>query len=160
MPRPRKSQYTKKEERTLYVLKSPTSKKFIVGKTLATNERSTYKDHYILSKYKTAGMIEELKSQGLKPCCFRLETLTCTEVEGYHRLVVWTRLFIENGYEPIEQGNTLNYAMDLLPHNQKLFDELQALNLNEMLTCSHCLFPNYGRKMCALREGSCNYEGK
>ena len=152
MPRPRKSQYTKKEERTLYVLKSPISKKFIVGKTLAPNVRSTYKDHYILSKYKTAGMVEDLKSQGLKPCCFHLETLTCTEVEGYHRLVVWTRLFIENGYEPIEQGNTLNYAMDLLPHNQKLFDELTSLNLNEMLTCSHCLFPNYGREMCVLKE--------
>ena len=128
MPRPRKSQYSKKEERTLYVIKSPISKKFIVGKTLSPNVRSTYKDHYILSKYKTADMVEELKSQGLKLCCFHLETLTCTEVEGYHRLVVRTRLFIENG------------------------DELSSLNLNEMLTCRHCLFPNYGRKMCVLKE--------
>lgn len=151
MPRPRKSQYTKKAERTLYVLISPTSKEFIVGKTLATNLRSTYKDHYIETKYKSADMVRELKSNDLKPCCFRLETLICTEVEAYHRLVVWTRLFVENGYKPLEKKETLNYAMDLLPHNQELFDKLKNLQLGEMLTCAHCIFPNYGRKMCSLR---------
>lgn len=152
MPRPRKSQYTKKAKRTLYVLKNPISKKFIIGYTLASNMRSTYKDHYIGTKYKTARMIENLKANGLKPCCFHLETLNCTQVEAYHRIVVWTRLFIENGYEPIEQGDTLNYAMDLLEHNQKLFNELQNLNFDEMLTCSCCLFPNYGRQICTLRK--------
>ena len=125
---------------------------FYVGHTLAHNIRSTYKDHYTETKYKTAAMIRELKINNLKPCCFVLETQFCTAVQAYKYVVVWTKIFIEQGYKNLDAGAVVEYATDLLPENQILYETKKQTNLQQTLSCSQCLFPDYGRKSCPLKK--------
>ena len=152
MPRPsKKSQYTEIKNRTIFVLMSPITKEFYVGYTLRHNMRSTYKDHYIEAKYKTADMVSCLKHDGFKPCCLALESLDCTKVEAYNRVVVWTKILMENGYENLDKGDTVRYANDLLDKNIPLYEERKNVSLEEYFDCQNCLFPDYGRQMCRYK---------
>ena len=153
MPRPRKNKkYTELKKHTVFVLMHPFTKEFYVGYTLSHNMRSTYKDHYIEVKYKTADMVSALKRNGLKPCCFELETLECSKVEAYNHIVVWTKIFLENGFQNLDKGSTICYANDLLDKNVPLYEERKKTPLDELIDCKNCLFPDYGRKMCPCRE--------
>lgn len=152
MPRPsKKSQYTEIKNRTIFVLMSPITKEFYVGYTLRHNMRSTYKDHYIGAKHKTADMVSCLKHDNFKPCCFALETLDCTKVEAYNRVVVWTKILMENGYENLDKGDTICYANDLLDKNIPLYEERKNVSLEEYFDCKNCLFPDYGRQTCRYK---------
>lgn len=152
MPRPRKNKkYTELKKHTVFVLTHPFTKEFYVGYTLSHNMRSTYKDHYIEAKYKTANMVACLKRDGFKPCCFALETLDCTKVEAYNRVVVWTKILMENGYEKLDKGDTISYANDLLDKNIPLYEERKNVSLEEHFNCQNCLFPDYGRQMCRYK---------
>ena len=153
MPRPKKKkQYYVKKDRTIYLIKNPNSREFYIGHTLSHNIRSTYKDHYIETKYKTANMIRELKNQGLKPCCFTLEKIHCTSVQAYRYVIIWTKIFIEQSYNNLDTGAVIEYAADLLEENIPLYEERKNTNLAELIQCKNCLFPDYGRKICPLNS--------
>lgn len=153
MARPKKKkQYKEIKERTIFVLKNPNTKEFFIGHSLTHNMRSTYKDHYIEIKYKTENIVRELKSKGLKPCCFELETINCTAVQAYRHIIVWTKIFMEQGYINLDTGTVIDYASDLLPENISLYEERKNINLEEITSCKNCLFPNYGRTDCPLKK--------
>ena len=87
-------------------------------------------------------MVSCLKHDGFKPCCFALETLDCTKVEAYNRVVVWTKILMEKGYENLDKGSTICYANDLLDKNIPLYEERKKIPLSELLDCKSCLFPD------------------
>lgn len=154
MPRPKyKSQYHIKKDRTIYLIKHPTTKEFYIGHTLSHNVRSTYKDHYIETKYKTTNMIRELKKTRQKPCSFALETINCTAVQAYRYVIVWTKIFLEKGYINLDTGAVIDYTSDLLPENLPLYEERKNINLDKFIVCENCLFPNYGRRKCPFKKG-------
>lgn len=153
MPRPkRKRQYWEEKNRIIYMVRHPETNDFYVGHTLSHNMRSTYKDHYIETKYKTANMVRHLKSENKKPCCFLLDELTCTAVQAYRYVIVWTKIFMEYGYINLDTNSVVDYAKDLLPENIPLYNERKARNLEEMFSCNMCLFPDYGRTKCPFKK--------
>lgn len=84
--------------------------------------RKTYCLHYNGDKYKTKMSIEELKAKGLKPCCFELEIVNCIEIQAHRHQIVWTKIFMEQGYKNLDKGNITCYAADLLPENIPLYE--------------------------------------
>lgn len=153
MPRRKsKKQYTEEKNRTIFIIKNPLTKEFFIGHTPSHNIRSTYKDHYNETKYKTAGMISGLKYNGYKPCCFILDELYCTPVQAYRYVIIWTKIFVELGYTPLDEGTIQEYIKNILPENQGIYSERKSRNANEILQCENCLFPDYGRKKCLLKE--------
>lgn len=114
--------------------------------------RKTYCLHYNGYKYKTENSIDELKAQGLKPCCFKLEIVNCTEIQAYRYRIVWTKIFMEQGYKNLDKGNITCYAADLLPKNIPLYEARKNIDLSELTSCKNCLFPNYGRTMCSFKK--------
>lgn len=153
MPRSKRNKkYRKIQERTLYIIKNPITKEFYIGHTLSHNMRSTYKDHYIEIKNKTKNTIKQLKINGLKPCCFELETIECTAVQAYRYIIVWTKIFMEQGYINLDTGTIVDYATNLLPENIPLYEERKKKKLHEILVCKNCLFPEYGRNKCPLKK--------
>lgn len=153
MPRPkRKRQYWEIKTRTIYVLLHPETKEFYIGHTPTQNLRSTYKDHYIEIKYKTANMVHQLKKENKKPCCFVLDEINCTAVQAYRYVIVWTKIFMEQGFINLDTNSVIDYANDLLPENLPLYEERKTYKISKLLTCNKCLFPDYGRQMCPLKK--------
>lgn len=153
MPRPkRKRQYWEIKNRAIYMLCHPETKEFYIGHTLSHNLRSTYKDHYIETKYKTADMIQRLKNENKKPCCFLLDEIKCTAVQAYRYVIVWTKIFLEQGYINLDTNTVIDYANNLLPENIPLYTERKEKNINNMISCEQCLFPDYGRQICPLKK--------
>ena len=156
MPRPSpKNQYKVVKERMLFVILNPLNKEFFVANTLAHRMRKTYCLHYNGYKYRTENSIDELKAQGLKPCCFKLEIVNCTEIQAYRYQIVWTKIFMEQGYKNLDKGNITCYAADLLPANIPLYEARKNIDLSKLTSCKNCLFPNYGRTMCSLKKIIC-----
>lgn len=153
MPRPKKKrQYREIKNRTIYLLLHPETKEFYIGHTLSHNMRSTYKDHYIETKYKTADMIHQLKNETKKPCCFALDELNCTAVHAYRYVIVWTKIFMEQGFINLDTSSVIDYANNLLSENIPLYEERKNINLTEITSCKNCLFHDYGRIKCPLRR--------
>jgi len=153
MPKPnKKRQHKDVQSRTIFLIKDPLTKDFIVDYTLSHRVRKTYAEHYIGNQWRTESVVRKLKSAGLKPCCFELETLSCTEVEAYRHIVVWTKIFIEKGLSNLDKGTVVYYANELLPVNISLYEERKNESFDSLLACSNCLFPDYGRKMCPLMK--------
>lgn len=147
-----KQQYKDIQERIIFILLNPENKEFFIGYTLPQRIRKTYCLHYIGNIYKTKNTIERLKTKGLKPCCFQLETVNCSAVQAYRHIIVWTKIFMEQGYINLDTGTVVDYASELLPENIPLYEERKNINLEEMTSCKNCLFPDYGRTICPIKK--------
>lgn len=147
-----KSQYTETDERIIYAIVNPITNEFIVNHVQINGLYDVYKHNHMELRYKTAESIRKLKKQGLKPCCFVLETVKSTKVEAYKHVIVWTKIFLENGYINLDTGNVIDYANDLFEKNQELYNINRERNLKEICSCNNCKFPNYGRAECPLKK--------
>ena len=67
---------------------------------------------------------------------------------AYRYVVVWTRIFLEQGYINLDKGEVISYANDLLEDNIVRYNERKQADLRETCVCQNCVFPNYGNKMC------------
>lgn len=71
---------------------------------------------------------------------------------AYRYVVVWTRIFLEQGYINLDKGEVISYANDLLEDNIVRYNERKQADLRETCVCQNCVFPNYGKKMCPLKK--------
>lgn len=153
MPRPsKKSQYKVVAKRVIYAVINPLTKEFYIGHAEPQNLKNHYSKIYNIQKYKTDASIKALKDQGLKPCMFVLEEVQDTKVIAYRYVVVWTRIFLEQGYINLDKGEVISYANDLLEDNIVRYNERKQADLRETCVCQNCVFPNYGKKMCPLKK--------
>lgn len=156
MARSKKSQYNKKHNRIIYILINPLSKEFFISHCKETLQKNIFYQHCRGRCYQTVKTIDELKKQNLHPCFFILEKLYSTKVEAYNYVIVWTKIFIENGYKNLDHGNILNYISELYEHNLLLYNEKNNYKLEEIIRCENCIVSNYNRKKCQLYNGENN----
>lgn len=143
-------------ERVIYLLLSPISKEFFIGHCRKDLLKDIFKDHYYGQRYQTRACFTELKRANLHPCLFILEELTCTKVEAFNYVVIWTKIFHETGYKSLNQGNVIKYIESLLDKNLHLYEERKKTDISECTKCSGCIVINYGRKKCSLYKGEEN----
>lgn len=62
-------------------------------------------------------MILNRKRFNYKPCMFKLDEINCTAIQAYRYVIVWTKIFVERGYTPLDKGKIQNYIQELLPEN-------------------------------------------
>lgn len=147
----KKSQYKTTKKRDIYIILNPLSQEFFIGHCKETSKKNLYIKHYNEQKYQTKNSVETLKKNGNKPCMFVLEKVETTEVEAYKYVVVWTKIFIENGYINLAKGSIEEYINNLLEENEKLYNKRKNAPLDSILQCNNCLFQNYGKSDCKLR---------
>ena len=152
----KKSQYINTKERFIYVLLSPLSKEFFIGHCRKDLLIDVFKDHYYGQRYQTKACFSELKKHDLHPCLFVLEELTCTKVEAFNHVIVWTKIYCAAGYKSLNEGNVMSYIENLLEKNLLIYNERKQKNISENRKCSRCVVANYGRKKCPLYKGDYN----
>lgn len=144
--------YTEIQNRVIYALISPIDKKVFIGQSLENLARDTYRKHYTLTNYKTEEMIKELKESDIRPCFFILEKVRDTKVKTYYLQIVWTRIFMDLGYEILDNG-IIDYANDLNNENQEKYEIRKTkFNIDKVCTCEKCEVQKYGRVECSLKE--------
>lgn len=158
MARSKKSQYTEKENRTIYILLNPLSKEFYIGHCKTKLLKDIFKHHYYGKRYQTKNSFQNLKDKQLHPCLFILDEIYSTRVEAFNYVICWTKIFIENGYTSLNQGNVIDYITDLYENNLLIYNARRAYELNNLCNCNKCIVSNYGRKKCSLFNGDTNGE--
>ena len=152
MPRPQaKSQYTDKQYRSLYVILDPYSKRFFIDYTLTKNVRQLYVEHCLGNRMKTKTMVAELTEMRARPCCFKLSEMFCTKVEAYRAVIGWTKIFVEQGYINLDQGNIAEYIHDVFGEAKTIYDQNKNTDIKQNFNCNNCLFPIYKRQKCKLK---------
>lgn len=138
--------YTVKKDKIIYVLTSPTDKRFYVGVVSKGAERNRYKDHFTLRISPTNEFVSEAKRNNQIPNMYLLESVNVTEVEGYSHRIAWTRYFLEHGFQCVDRKKTIEYANDLIGTSEKVYADICEKNIGEVLTAEHDMFPNYGQR--------------
>lgn len=157
----RKSQYTQREERVLYVILNPRTKEFYIDYTLKKNVRQLYIEHCLGNRARTKQMVSDLKNRNMRPCCFRLSDLKCSKVKAYRHVIAWTKKLVENGYKNIDEGNISEYINDIFGETKDIYDGLAYMDskyLDTAFGCSYCLFPVFKKEICNQQRG--DYDGK
>lgn len=148
-----KSQYTEKNKRIIYIMKSPLSKEFFVGHCKNTLLKDVYKQHFRGDRQQTKVCFQILKKQNLRPCLFILEEIESTKTEAYHHVIAWTKIFFEAGYTNLDQGNISTYMNDLYKKSYAVYTANKDTDLGIKCNCDTCVVSNYGRKKCPLYKG-------
>ena len=157
MPRTKKKdQYTKKENRSLYVILDPITKEFYIDYTLPHCLRNMYTKHYVETLGKTKNMIRQMKEEGRRPCCFKLAEMFCTKVDAYRAVIGWTKIFVEQGYINLDQGNIAEYIHDVFGEAKTIYDQNKNTDIKQNFNCNNCLFPIYKRQKCKLKVRGTN----
>lgn len=153
MAHSKKSQYTEKNDRVIYLLLNTLTKEFLISHCQKNLIIDVFRHHYYGKRFQTKESIEDLKTEELHPCLFILEELNSTKVEAYNYVIAWTKIFVEAGYTNLMEGNILNYIAELHENNLLIYNERKMIDIEERLKCCDCLVSNYGRKRCKLYKG-------
>ena len=157
MPRPtKKTQYTEKKQRSIYILLNPHTKEFYIDYTLTNNVRQLYIEHCLGNRQKTKDMVYAMKQSALRPCCFELCEINCTKVEAYRAVIVWTKIFVERGYKSVDRGNVSEYIHDVFGATEAIYRVYKNTDITKILDCHNCLFPTYKRQECPTKAGEYN----
>lgn len=156
MAHSKKSQYTEKNDRVIYILLNPITKEFYINHCQEKLIKDVFKHHCYGKRYQTKECIETLKTEELHPCLFILETINSTKVEAYNYVIAWTKIFSEAGYTNLNEGNILNYIADLSENNLLIYNKRKAIDIENKLKCCNCIVTNYGRKQCKLYKEDTN----
>ena len=152
----KKSQYTEIDERVIYILVSPISNTFYLTHCNKKILKNLYRQHLCGYYYKTKNWINEMKKQDLHPCLYVLDEVTCTKVEAFNYVIVWTKIFLDAGYISVSQGNAMAYKDNLLDKNVPLYNERRNYNIKQIVQCKNCKVQNYNRVKCKMFQGEDN----
>lgn len=131
------------EEISIYALAAPSEKKVFVWKALSRNLRRTFTDHYNLYNEKTVDMVRTIKAERQIPLMFLLDEIVTIHKLAYNHCVAWARYFKEHGYDVVPMKNITVYADDLSDTQQKIYDSIQQIPVEEVCGPHKNLFPNY-----------------
>lgn len=138
--------YRKKLNRVIYVYLSKEQKIFYIGICLKGAERETYRHNIKGRRYYSSDFIAEM--EGIRPCMFILDEIKDTERVAVRHKIVWTKIFMDNGYESFNSFKINDYAEDLFVENNELYQERKKINLDEFLTCENCFIQRYKNILC------------
>lgn len=144
----KKSQYTQVEDRVIYVLHAPFSNQFYISHCRKDLLRDVYKHHLRYQYYKTEVFVSSCKEQCVRSCLHVLEEVSCTKVAAYHHVIAWTKIFCDNGWNNLDQGEIVCYMADMLEHTLSIYAKHKDAVLKDLLQCRHCVVNKYNRKVC------------
>lgn len=138
--------YNSKDNRTIYVLLSPTDKIFYINQCLRTSVNETYRHNIKGRRASSKKFIDEISPQ--RPCIFILENGYLTKSEAYIFMLIWIKIFLENGYACFNSQKIIDQAINLNNANKQLYDNRKQLNLNSIISCNKCFIPIYKNIVC------------
>lgn len=138
--------YNKKENRIIYVLLSPSEKIFYINHCLNSSFKETYRHNIKGRRESTKKFINQISPE--RPCVFVLENMSLTKSEAYNYVLVWIKIFLENGYECFNSTKLIELTNYLYFNNRKLYDQKKTINLKNILSCENCLIPVYNHLTC------------
>lgn len=144
----KKSQYTKVEDRVIYVLHAAESTKFYVSHCRKDLLKDVYKDHLRGERYKTCAFTAARKAQNTRPCVHILEELSCTKLDAYHHVIAWTKIFVDRGFESLDQGDVVCYAQEMFDDTLAIYRQNKDVVLKQILQCRNCIVKIYNRETC------------
>lgn len=158
MPRQsKKSQYKQEKRQVIFLLRSPKTKEFFVGHCSPNSLIPIFRQHWAGNRNHTNECFTALKKEGIHPCLTVLEECVATDVKAYAHVVAWTKVFVEAGYTPLNQGNVLDYINDMLDDSAAVYEKIKTENLDKICDCSNCEVANYGRERCPFYGGREDY---
>ncbi len=138
--------YTEKETRLIYVLLSPADKKFYINQSTKKSLRETYRHNLKCRRESTKNFIEEIKPN--RPCIFVLEKVYSTKAEAQNYVLVWIKIFLENGYISFNNEKILLQTEQLYFNNIRIYERRKSVNLQNILSCKRCFIPTYKNITC------------
>lgn len=138
--------YNKKEKRTVYVLISPIEKIFYINQCLTTSLKETYRHNIKGRRQTTKEFINHISPN--RPCVFVLENTNLTKVEAYNYVLIWIKIFLENGYLSFNNKKLIELSDHLYFENRRIYDQRKTVNLESFLSCENCLIPIYNKIIC------------
>lgn len=148
--------YTQKENRIIYVLLSPTEKFFYINHCLKSSIKETYRHNFKGRRTSSKYFIEKISPQ--RPCIFILENIYTTKSDAYNHLLIWIKVFIENGYKSFNNQKSIARAERLNFYNSTLYEKKRNENLEEFLSCKNCYLPTYKNIVCKKYTNEMNGE--
>lgn len=133
----------KMEELAVYCIISPFDKTVYINKTGAHRLRKAYTEHHCERVAKTAALFKKAKAEKNLPPIYLLESCQMPQRVAFRHCVAWTKYFLDHGYTQVTEDILTEYAQDLIPRTQALYDNIKDRPLEEVLTPIGGLFPNY-----------------
>lgn len=84
----KKSQYTEKSDRTIYVLINPVTNEFYISHCRSDLIKDVFKQHLYGQRYQTKDSFLSLRKGNEHPCLFVLEEIFTTKVDAYNYVIV------------------------------------------------------------------------
>ncbi len=138
--------YTKTQERSIYVLISKTKKCFLVYHCRTSSLRETYRHILAGERCFSKKFFEKIGNE--RPCIFELERLNTTVSKAYNHILVWIKIFIENGFESCNYDTTIEYSDYLYTKNKNIYENFKGTDIEQLLSCKNCNVPTYKNKTC------------
>lgn len=144
MPKRRNTEQEK--EWTIYLLRSPKDKKILVGYCLRESLRETYRHNLKGRRDASKDFIQAIYPD--RPCLFVLENFVGTARDATNYLLVWLKIFLENGYVSYNRECLKEMSEHLYIDNAVRYRERNGLLLNEITSCRSCQMPVYKKEKC------------
>ena len=155
----KKNSIHRKKDRVIYLLLNPVTKEFFISHCQKNLIIEVFRHHYYGQRYQTKECVEDLKTENLHPCLFVLEEINSTKVEAYNYVIAWTKILLEAGYTNLNEGNILNYILELNENNLLIYTKRKTIDIENKLKCCNCLVVNYNRIQCPRYGGIKNVIG-
>lgn len=133
----------KMDDIAVYCIVSPFGKEVFISKTGVHRLRKAYTEHHCERVAKTEALFKKAKEEKTLPLIYLLESQHMSQREAFRHCVAWTKYFLDHGYIQVSEDILTEYAQDLVPRTQALYDNIKDRPLEEVLTPIGGLFPNY-----------------
>ena len=143
---PRRPRVEPEKDYVIYILLSPTDKKFFVGSCQKESIRETYRHNIKGRRDSTRQFIQEIAPD--RPCFFVLEELVGTTAQALNLIIVWTKIFLERGYTSFNYASLIEMTDHLYYDNQQLYEQRKNLDTQAICSCKNCVLPTYKNKTC------------
>ena len=158
---PRKPKIEKEQELSIYLLLSPTAKKFLVSYCNKENIRETYRHNLKGRRDASRAFIQEISPE--RPCLFVLETFHGTVRQATNLMIVWTKIFMEKGYESYNRAELLEMVDNLYLDTKIEYDNRRNMEIGQLISCDKCIIPTYNYTTCSkypFSESDCTTKPK
>lgn len=133
----------KMEDLAVYCIISPFDKTVYINKTGAHRLRKAYTEHHCERVTKTATLFKKAKAEKNLPPMYLLESQHMSQRVAFQHCVAWMKYFFDHGYTQVTEDIFTEYANDLTPHTQEIYDGIKDIPLAEKLMPLGGIFPNY-----------------
>jgi len=99
-----------------------------------------------LRKYETRELFIRAEHEKTYPKMYLLDTVTDTPQGAYRYCAAWTRYFLDQKMQSLSYPCTQEYALELHPETQAIYDQINKYPLAQIFSDSAVLVNNYTRR--------------